>query len=445
MAVLATCLALLARFLTLPGLLPARPPCPQTVRTWLLRLGLFVLQRFVPARNDWIFILDHTIQIGVQKCLLILGVPVSQLVRSQNDPKNPQAVTAALRHHDVVVLELRVLASCTGEEVAACLSGVAQRVGTPRQLVSDHGSDVARGIRLFRQENPEVVDTYDVTHRLALFLKEELEEDSGWRSFVSQCTSTMLALQQTPGAFLRPPAPRTRARYLNLERHLDWALHVLAWSDQMDGDELAGLLDGNESEARAWVKAKLGWLQERRAEVESYAQLREVITRTQEEVKVGGLNQQTAERVWQRLGPEVTGAARWRPLLAKLRAYLNEEAGKVPVGQTWLGTSDAIESLFGEYKWLLEKSSSAEIGSSVLLLPLLTVELAPELIHEGLQAVGVDTLRAWQQEQLGRSTLSKIRQMRKVYDRQQAQRQQAEDTTVAARGKTDEREDTDSA
>jgi hypothetical protein len=428
----------------LPGPLPRRLPCPQTVRSWLLRLGLFVLQRFVRARPDWAFILDHTIQIGTQKCLLILGVPLGRLFRPLNDPKRPEAVTAALRHQDVVVLELRVLASCPGEEVAASLSQLARRVGTPVQVVSDHGAEIARGVRLFRQECPEVVDTYDVTHRLALLLKGELERDPRWLSFVSQCTATMQALQQTAGAFLRPPAPRTRARYLNLERHLDWALHVLAWSEQAGEEELAGLLGRGAGEARAWLDEKLGWLRERREEVQQYAWLREVITRTQEEVKVGGLDSQTAERVWRRLGPEVLGAPRWQPLLTKLRAYLEEEGGKVPAGQTWLGCSDVIESLFGQYKWLLEKSGSAEVGSSALLLPLLTVEVTPALVSEGLQAVGVETLRDWQQEQLGRSTLSKVRQMRQAYDRRQAQ-QQAGPPTEHAGGKGSGPESTDSA
>ncbi len=40
-----------------------------------------------------------------------------------------------------------------------------------------------------------------------------------------------------------------------------------------------------------------------------------------------------------------------------LKGYLEEEGGKVPPGQSWLGTSDVIESLFGKYKSFLGEVS----------------------------------------------------------------------------------------
>jgi len=54
-------------------------PYHQTVRSWLLRCGLFLLRRRVPPRDDWVWILDHTIRIGQKKCLLILGASLDHL------------------------------------------------------------------------------------------------------------------------------------------------------------------------------------------------------------------------------------------------------------------------------------------------------------------------------------------------------------------------------
>jgi hypothetical protein len=88
---------------------------------------------------------------------------------------------------------------------------------------------------------------------------------------------------------------------------------------------------------------------------------------------------------------------------------LREEGGKIPSGESWLGTSDVIESLFGKYKWLGEKAPYAEVGASVLALPLLTTPLTGELVHQALASVSMDEVRAWVAEHVGRSTLSKVR------------------------------------
>jgi hypothetical protein len=54
------------------------PHCT-TVRLWLLRLGYYKLHRPKEQASDWVWIIDHSNQIGKEKCLVILGVRVSQL------------------------------------------------------------------------------------------------------------------------------------------------------------------------------------------------------------------------------------------------------------------------------------------------------------------------------------------------------------------------------
>jgi len=38
----------------------------------------------------------------------------------------------------------------------AVLEKVTNKTGTPRQIVSDHGSDLYKGIQLYQAKNPEV-------------------------------------------------------------------------------------------------------------------------------------------------------------------------------------------------------------------------------------------------------------------------------------------------
>lgn len=396
-----------------------RLPSPGTVRTWLLRIGLFLLRRAVPKRSDWVWILDHTIRLGQHKCLLILGV-------SQQRYRN---LPGALEHRDVVVLDLQVLTCCTGDVVADRFEKLAQRVGDPQQIVCDHGSDLAKGIRLFQANHPKVVDTYDVTHKLACLVKRVLESAARWAEFLRCCTACLLQLQQSVGAFLLPATARSRSRYLNVGPSIAWAQRMVTLLESPDLTEVAVLLKKNEAETRSFLEEKVGWLREFRADVAFYDRLREVVEQTQEEVKTRGMGATTAERVWQRLDAAVLDDPRLADFLSGVKNYLEEEGGKIPNGESWLGTSDVIESLFGKYKWMGEKAPYAEVGANVLALPVMTVDLTSELIHEALSTVSVQDLRDWQTSNIGRSTLSKVKATTKAVEA--AKRGVLADTKVA--------------
>jgi hypothetical protein len=45
-----------------------------SVRLWLLRLGLYHLDRPQERADDWMWIVDHTLQLGDRKCLIIVGI-----------------------------------------------------------------------------------------------------------------------------------------------------------------------------------------------------------------------------------------------------------------------------------------------------------------------------------------------------------------------------------
>ena len=98
-------------FSSLQGVVVAVGPCAETIRLWLLRVGLFLLRRPLPRCSDWVFLVDLTIQLGEHKCLVILGVRLSVLRSKGYSPD----------HHDVQVLSVAVLTRCNGETVAAHL------------------------------------------------------------------------------------------------------------------------------------------------------------------------------------------------------------------------------------------------------------------------------------------------------------------------------------
>lgn len=64
----------------------------------------------------------------------------------QSDRKN-------LQHHDLEVLAIEVVETTRGEIIKFLINQLANTVGKPVQIISDHGSDLKKGIELYITEN----------------------------------------------------------------------------------------------------------------------------------------------------------------------------------------------------------------------------------------------------------------------------------------------------
>lgn len=446
--------ALLSEYWALPT------PSFSSIRRWVLRVGLYELQRQREYRADWIFILDLTIELGTTKCLVILGIPQAQW--------HPIALAGerGLQHHDVTVLSLELLHASTGETIQQALNQLSERLGEPVQILSDHGSDVKKGIELYLSDHPQVIYTYDVTHWLALQLKAELATDERYQAFVQRCHQCRAQLQQTALAGLMPPNQRTKARYFNVERLVHWgqqichyqqandfsllspvftldaqALETLApqlaphlhtqltqlrghtYETQADFDEAlrqhlgapdfdaqAALIYPATSVGRRRFFQKLGWVQDYQADLNTYAQMVELAHRLERQLKPQGI-QTEALTTFVEATPVQTLSVRLQNFSDNIHRYLAEEAAKVPKGKVLLATSDIIESIFGKYKLFSARSCLKEIGPMILTLPLCTVQLTTTFVKQAMETVRGMDVEQWLQNRLGQSALSKRKLM----------------------------------
>ena len=167
-----------------------------TGRLWLLRLGLYELTRPKEKADDWVWIVDHTIQISSVKCLLIVGCRL-EVWQQQRKP---------LEHHDLQLLALEPVETSNGEVVCQQLERTVELTGVPRAIVSDGGSDLTRGISLFRQEHPRVAPCYDIAHKMAIFLKKTLTNDPRWQEFLKKMSQCKKQFVKSSLAFLTPPS-----------------------------------------------------------------------------------------------------------------------------------------------------------------------------------------------------------------------------------------------
>ena len=109
--------------------LPYATPSWYSGRLWLLRLGYYKLSRPKEQADDWVWIVDHTVQIGKEKCLVILGVRLSALADRDN----------CLSHEDVEPLSLLPVKQSNGDIVFQQLKETVAKTGVPRQIVGESG------------------------------------------------------------------------------------------------------------------------------------------------------------------------------------------------------------------------------------------------------------------------------------------------------------------
>lgn len=146
--------------------------------------------------GDWVWLVDHTVQLGPHKGLVVVGLRLSAW---QADPR-------PLEHQDVRLLHLEPMEHSDGQAVRRELQKVVARTGVPRQIVSDGGADLKKGVELFRQAHPHTTHTYDITHKVACLLKKELESDPQWERFVSESNLARRGLALTArGSSCRRP------------------------------------------------------------------------------------------------------------------------------------------------------------------------------------------------------------------------------------------------
>ena len=348
--------------------------CADTIFNWLVRAACYQLQRPIERRNDWVVFIDHTMELGSTRCLLVLGMPLSRW----------QQRGGALTHSDVQVLAVDKVEHSTGPVVHEQLERLVERIGVPAQIVSDRGGDLAKGIELLRRAHPEIVDTYDVSHKLACLLKAELEPDPRWQEFLQAVGRARAALQQARGGVPRPPALRTKGRYQNLESLVAWGESVLT----LDHPDMAAILGSQRgttaAAAREWFDRTVGWVRGFASELALWRELLTIIATTKKQVRDEGLHLASGAALEPKLEPR---AARAEQFAQRVCEFVREEGVRVPSGWRYVGCSDVIESIFGKYKSYLERSPSPSLGRNMVLFPLFVTRITAELIGQAMDTV----------------------------------------------------------
>jgi hypothetical protein len=364
---------------------PERVPDWSTGRLWLLRIGLAALVRPKVNAEDWVWMLDHSIQVGQCKCLVILGTRLSELPAGR-----------PLAHQDMELIDLVPMKNATKQTVSVCLEAAVSKTGVPRALLDDHGADLHGAVEIFIRRHPQTIELYDIKHKAACLLKARLAKDPRWKRFASKLGQAKFAMQQTELAFLTPPSQRSKARFMNLDVLVKWATETLALVDDLSWTEQFDV-------APKRVREKLGWLEEFRQDLAAWSACHEVIAGALDFVRCRGLYVGAGVELAAEL-PIASGSA--GELRERLIEFVTLESSKARVGERLPGSTEVLESCFGKLKSLEDGQSKSGFTGLVLSMGAMVSRQTPRTILQSLERCRVRDVVQWCRKKLGVSVQS---------------------------------------
>ena len=380
-------------FESIPRLKNFKSPSPTTIKRWVQKVGYHKLMLPKVIADDWMVIIDASIQMGEKKCLLVIGC------RQADFPMN-----RALVLEDLEILSLSIVSSLNANVVTKVLNEVALAVGNIVCICSDRGSEIIRGIKNFQINNPETRQISDTAHRIANLLEATLENSKRWKGFREQVTHARRRMQNSLVPGYLPPSPRTKARYMNVDSLIIWAADMLLLIDS------PGSLPKSEMEE---LKKYVGWLLSYREDVSYWNRVVSIGVLARDLVREEGIHMNIVDSFEQSISTVKIGF-RELQFADVLVIFLLEQSKGVRSGERFVGSSEVLESLFGKIKYMEHEQTAFGFSSLVLAALAHVGSSSDKLIQQAIMTVKLSDIEEWSATEIGRSIQSQRRQVKKI-------------------------------
>ncbi|WP_420458361.1 hypothetical protein [Neolewinella sp.] len=361
-------------------------PRHATVDNWTRRLGLYALDHSERKTGQYVAIIDESIQIGCEKCLLLLGVKLSE----------QQAHCAALTHTEVEVLGVEVQRSWKADQVADFMTErLAYHADIDLQyVISDQDTNL---LGAFAQRGLAAVA--DCSHVMMNALKKLLADHAPLRELTAFMGTYRRQHLLSQRSHLCPPTLRDKDRFLRVFVILDWVDRLGQYWPALPADH----------------RQTLAYL-ERQPVVELLAvlrSLRAIITLASSLLKTSGISARSQQlwrdRVAHYRCSQTPPGIMAEELIAVIERYFQDHQHLLTGRDRLLCCSDIIEATFGYYK---NKGGTQVISSDVLYLPLLALPIDLGLVTIGLKRVSQPMVQAWHEEHTCDNRYSMLRRLR---------------------------------
>ena len=352
-----------------------------SVINWSLRVGLGLLRQVYPTCEPWIAIIDYSIDIGTKKALVVLRVKTQTLLQRGG----------AIQLQDCECIGVKVCETVNHETVCKDLEEIFAISGAPSAIVKDCDYTLAKGVRHWsaKQEKPvPVID--DIGHSMANALKVQFEKTPAYKAFTALVSHGAKCLRQTEFAFLIPPKLRTKGRFQSISKLGKWGEKML--------DVFAVKGCAKKGSALDKLRTVFPHFLQMKGFIEPFALTTTIVAEVMEILKNKGLNKATYRQCYELSKTLPRNSKVKNRLQAWLKKHLKIQAEltELPL----LVSSDIIESLFGNYKHIIERSPQADMNRSVLLIPALCGGRKGAIIDRALNEASQVDLERWENENI---------------------------------------------
>jgi hypothetical protein len=364
-------------------------PSRDAVRNWNCRNGVAILREAEKA-DDWIWMIDHSVQLGKMFVLAVLGI------RQSNLPEGKP-----LRRQDMQTLAVMPTTSRKAEEVSKQLHSVADEFGVPLAVLCDGAPELHGGVESLQSLGFRGVCLDDVKHKAANLLKRTLGRNQQWKAFEAELGRTTAAIGQTGLEHLLPPRKKQKSRFMNFDRLIDWAVSV---QKQLDtAGETSRLVQ------------KLGWLNDFQDDLARWQEARAMIGRT--------LHQANDLGIWIGSTGQLTRQLEALPAgndwVVKIRCELiainaRNESKLESLGSDCLHlpcSTELLESAFGSFKSIQVHHNRGTFTSLLATFPTLFDNCTAEKIRKRFASVNNKDVKTWL-EQAGLTDSTQSRRMK---------------------------------
>ncbi len=323
---------------------------------------------------------------GLQKCVLVLGVKKQSL--TENFCPNLDQVEA---------LVLKPLESCPGEVIKDILEEASAKVGRPIAIISDAGSELKKGVKLFSNEG-ENLHLMDVSHKVDACLKSLLNADPRFKQFLEKAGYSVQQLKLSTSAHLLPPRQRTKARMHSSFSMIEWGLRLSNYIHTQESKNIP-----------IECKSKIAWIEEYQEAMHTYKLLIEMSQVALQIVHEKGYYRNIANDFISSTKKYCENDLQCMQFQQQVASFLHQEGGKVPDGQHYLGSSEIIESLFGKFKHIEDHHAHSGLTSLVLAMPALTGRIDEKEVYDAMTKISTIDVQTWLDENLGETFLAQRR------------------------------------
>ena len=380
-------------FQNLPELKKYTAPSPTTIKRWLQKVGYYKLKHPKAIADDWMVIIDASIQMGSQKCVIILGCQQTNL------PMN-----RALTLQDLEILSLRVVSNLTSKLITQELYSMKAIIGKIVCVCCDQGSDMLRGVKDFQLNNPETRLINDTAHRVANILEATLEKNEPWIKFREKVTHSRRKMQNSLVAGALAPSPRTKARYMNVDALIKWAVDMLILLDK--GISTPELDIGE-------LRKYLNWLESYREEIFYWNRLISIGMAARDLIRMEGIHMNIVENFEDSISSIGVGH-RELQFADKISLFLSKQSQGFKTGERFLGSTEVLESFFGKLKFMEQEQTAFGFTSLVLAAAAYVGPTNDNTINEAVVLIKQSAIDEWSINEIGKSIQSQRRVVSKM-------------------------------